>query len=102
MVAERKPDRFDRVARALADPTRRRLMERLSERPGQTSGELATGVRALSRWAVLKHLGVLRDARLVETLPQGRQRRHDLNGAGLDELADWLGSLRTPGSQEDR
>jgi DNA-binding transcriptional ArsR family regulator len=98
MVIDRKPDRFDRVARALADPTRRRLMERLSEQPGQTSGELAAGVRLLTRWAVLKHLGVLRDARLVETLPQGRQRRHYLNRAGLDELAEWLRSLgRSPG-----
>jgi DNA-binding transcriptional ArsR family regulator len=96
MVADRKPDRFDRVARALADPTRRRLMERLSERPGQTSGELAAGVRLLTRWAVLKHLGVLRDARLVETLPQGRQRRHYLNRGGLDELAEWLRSLGRP------
>jgi DNA-binding transcriptional ArsR family regulator len=95
-------DRFDRVARALADPTRRRLLERLAERPGQTSGELAAGVRQLTRWAVLKHLAALRDAGLVETLPQGRRRRHYLNRAALDEIGDWLAALRRTGARESR
>lgn len=92
-MARAGTDRIDRVVRALADPTRRRLLERLAQRPGQTSGELAAGVRQLTRWAVLKHLGALRDAGLVETLPQGRRRRHYLNAAALADLSEWLEEL---------
>jgi DNA-binding transcriptional ArsR family regulator len=43
---------------------------------------------------VLKHLAVLRDARLIETLPQGRRRRHYVNVSELDAVAEWLSSLR--------
>jgi DNA-binding transcriptional ArsR family regulator len=95
MGADGQADRFNRVARALADPTRRRLLECLAERPGLTTGELGAGVRHLTRWAVLKHLTVLRDARLIETLPESRQRRHYLNVAALDDLSTWLQSLRS-------
>jgi DNA-binding transcriptional ArsR family regulator len=97
MAREGRPDRFDRVARALGDPTRRRLLERLADHPGQTTGELGAGVRNVSRWAVLKHLSVLREARLIETLPQGRRRRHYVNVSELDSLAEWLAFLRSRG-----
>jgi DNA-binding transcriptional ArsR family regulator len=93
-MARERADRIDRVARALGDPTRRRLLERLADQPGLTTGELEAGVRHLTRWGVLKHLAVLRDARLVETLPQGRRRRHYLNVSELDVIAEWLRSLR--------
>ena len=83
-------DRLDAIAHGLADPTRRRLLERLAETPGLTTGELAAS-RSVSRWAVLKHLAALRRAGLIETLPEGRRRRHYLNRAAIHPLTSWLG-----------
>jgi len=83
----------DRVYRALADPTRRRLLQRLAERPGLSTGQLVSGVPGLSRWAVMKHLGVLRECDLVQTLPQGRRRRHYADLRALDRCRDWLAQL---------
>lgn len=81
---------LDRVFGALADPTRRRIVVSLRETPGLTTGELADGVSSLSRWAVMKHLAVLRAAGLVQSLPDGRRRRHYVDGARLDEARLWL------------
>ena len=82
--------RLDRLAHALADRTRRRLLERLAEAPGLTSGELVSRSRHLTRWTVLKHLAVLRDVMLVQTFPEGRRRRHYLNRAAVEPLSEWL------------
>lgn len=85
--------KLDRACRALGDPTRRRLLERLGTTPGLTTGALAATEPSLSRWAILKHLDVLREAGLVQTLPEGRRRRHYRELAALRPLADWLEQL---------
>jgi len=90
MDTARKPDR---VCRALGDPTRRRLLERLGTTPGATTGTLAATEPSLSRWAILKHLDVLRKAGLVHTLPEGRRRRHYRELAALRPLTAWLEEL---------
>jgi DNA-binding transcriptional ArsR family regulator len=81
---------LDRVLRALADPTRRRLWLELARAPGATTGELAAAEARLTRWAVMKHLAVLRDAALVETLPDGRRRRHYPDARPLGAVRAWL------------
>ena len=65
--------RLDAVARAIADPTRRRIFEELGRRPGLTTAELDALVPEMTRWAVMKHLAVLRDAGLLQTLADGRR-----------------------------
>ena len=77
---------------ALADPTRRRIVELLAERHPLTTTELA-GRFPVSRWTVMKHLAVLRDARLVQTLPQGRRRLHFVDRRPLDLVDGWLSRL---------
>ena len=81
---------LDRRFRALADDTRRRIWALLGERPGSTTAELTGAFPHLSRWAVMKHLGVLREADLVQTLPRGRQRCHYRVERGLDDVRAWL------------
>ncbi|MFB9237079.1 ArsR/SmtB family transcription factor [Plantactinospora siamensis] len=81
----------DAVFRALADPTRRRLLDSLHERNGQTLSELCAQV-GTTRQAVSKHLAVLETARLVITLRRGREKRHYLNPAPILDLAGrWIG-----------
>lgn len=83
----------DLVFRALADPGRRALLDRLFERNGQTLGEL-TGGMAMSRQAVTKHLGVLEEAGLVTTQRRGREKLHYLNPVPIAEIADrWIGKF---------
>jgi predicted transcriptional regulator len=83
----------DRIYRALADATRRRLLQRLAEQPGLSTWQLVAGVPGLSRWAVMKHLRVLRECELVQTLPQGRRRRHYADLRALERCRDWLAQL---------
>ena len=79
------------VLGALADPTRRALFESDPAKPGLTTSELAERTRALmSRWGVIKHLAVLRDAGLIQTMATGRLRRHYAETAALDPLREWL------------
>lgn len=81
---------MDAVFRALADPSRRLLLDRLRERGGQTLSELGSGL-AMTRQAVTKHLAVLVDADLVVTRRHGREKWHHLNAAPLTEIADrWI------------
>jgi len=68
----------DRVFKALADPTRRLLLDRLFERDGRTLTELESGLD-MTRFGVMKHLGVLEDAGLVITRRAGREKLHFLN-----------------------
>ncbi|HEY2225275.1 metalloregulator ArsR/SmtB family transcription factor [Actinomycetospora sp.] len=80
----------DAVFRALADPTRRHLMDALYEHDGRTLSELADGL-AMSRQAVTKHLAVLGSAGLVTAVRRGRERRHHLNPAPLADVGDrWI------------
>jgi predicted transcriptional regulator len=81
---------LDRLCRCLADETRRRIYEDLGREPGLTTAQLAARHPRMSRWAVMKHLAVLRDADLVQTLPEGRRRRHYRDERGLQPLRDWL------------
>lgn len=83
----------DNVFRALADATRRDLLDRLHARNGQTLGELCGGL-AMSRQAVAKHLGILEEANLVVTLRRGREKLHYLNPVPIGEIAErWIGKF---------
>jgi DNA-binding transcriptional ArsR family regulator len=80
----------DRVFKALADPTRRHLLDRLFERDGRTLGELE-GELEMTRFGVMKHLRVLEDAGLVVTRRAGREKHHFLNPVPIRELHDrWI------------
>jgi DNA-binding transcriptional ArsR family regulator len=68
----------DRVFKALADPTRRFLLDRLFERDGRTLTELESE-HEMSRFGVMKHLRILEDAGLVVTRKKGREKLHFLN-----------------------
>ena len=81
---------MDRVFRALADGSRRELLDRLYERNGQTLSELCAGL-AMSRQAVTKHLLLLEEANLVVTLWRGREKLHYLNPVPIHEIAErWI------------
>ena len=67
------------VFRALADSNRRVLLDRLFERDGQTLGELCEALPAMTRFGVMKHLGVLEEASLISTRRIGREKRHYLD-----------------------
>lgn len=83
---------LDAVFRALADPSRRRLLDRLNERNGQSLSELCTGL-AMTRQAVTKHLAVLEAARLVATARRGREKVHYLNAEPINEISErWIRS----------
>lgn len=86
------PD-LDRLFFALADPTRRALLERLSQGEA-TVGELARPF-AMSQPAVSRHLAVLQAAGLVEQTRRGTSRPCRLRGDGLRLAADWLDAYRT-------
>jgi DNA-binding transcriptional ArsR family regulator len=87
------PDQLGARIQAIADPSRRRILERLLARPGQTTAELCQHVPAVTRWAVMKHLRVLGRAGLVLTLPEGRRRRHYADRAALEPVEAWLRQL---------
>src|SRR5215207_926316 len=82
---------------AIADPTRRRIVELLAERD-RTAGELVDEFD-LSAPAISQHLNVLREAGLVRTRAEGQTHIQSLNPAGLDELGSWLERTRTFWSQ---
>jgi DNA-binding transcriptional ArsR family regulator len=77
---------------ALADPTRRRIVELLADRD-RNAGEIASHFR-VSRPAVSRHLRVLREHGLVQTRHEGQQRIYTLDPAPLDELEEWLARHR--------
>ncbi len=82
---------LDKVFKALADPGRRLLLDKLHAENGQTLGELA-GHLDVTRQAVTKHLNVLEDANLVAVLWRGREKLHFLNPVPIHEIADrWIG-----------
>lgn len=82
---------------AIADPTRRRIVELLAERD-RTAGELVQEFD-VSAPAISQHLNVLREAGLVTTRAQGQSRIQTLNPAGFDELEAWLNRTRRFWSQ---
>jgi DNA-binding transcriptional ArsR family regulator len=86
----------DAVFRALADRSRRQLLDRLHKRNGQTLGELCQGLE-MSRQAVTKHLGILEEANLVSWKRQGREKLHYINPVPINEIAErWIGKFERP------
>jgi DNA-binding transcriptional ArsR family regulator len=81
--------RVDDVFDALADPTRRFVLELLAGRESASQSELAAQL-PVTRQAVAKHLSTLRAAGLVRSERRGREMRYALEGAPLDEAAAWL------------
>ncbi len=80
----------DRVFKALADPTRRLLLDQLFERDGRTLTELESGLE-MTRFGVMKHLRVLEDAGLVVTRRSGREKLHFLNPVPIRLILDrWI------------
>jgi DNA-binding transcriptional ArsR family regulator len=78
------------VFKALADGSRRKLLDRLRQRNGQTLGELCTHLE-MTRQAVTKHLAVLQAANLVAVVWHGREKLHYLNPVPLHELYErWI------------
>jgi DNA-binding transcriptional ArsR family regulator len=84
---------LDEVFRALADRSRRELLDRLHAENGQTLGDLCARL-AMTRQAVSKHLAILEDANLVATVKRGREKLHYLNPVPIHEIADrWIGKF---------
>ena len=83
----------DAVFKALADASRRRLLDRLHERNGQTLGELCQGLE-MTRQAVTKHLAVLEGANLVAAQRRGREKLHFINPVPINGIAErWIGKF---------
>jgi len=86
----------DAVFRALADASRRQLLDRLYSRNGQTLGALCQGL-AMTRQAVAKHLAILEEANLVSVRREGREKLHFLNPVPINAIAErWIGKFERP------
>jgi len=84
---------MDEIFRALADPSRRALLDRLRVQNGQTLGELCARLD-MTRQAVSKHLAILEEANLVATVWRGREKLHYLNPVPIYEIAErWIGKF---------
>ncbi|MTJ03496.1 MAG: helix-turn-helix transcriptional regulator [Sediminimonas qiaohouensis] len=80
----------DKVFKALADPTRRKLLDRLCDRNGQTLGQLCDSMD-MTRQSVTQHLGLLEQANLISTVRRGREKRHFINPVPLHEVYErWI------------
>ena len=83
----------DLLFKALADASRRELLDRLRAENGQTLGELGARL-GMTRQAVSKHLAILEDANLVATVRRGREKLHYLNPVPIHEIAErWIGKF---------
>src|SRR3954452_23923682 len=81
---------MDEVFRALADPSRRRLLDMLNARNGQTLRELCSELD-MARQSVSKHLAILESAALVTTVRRGREKLHYLNAAPINDIGErWI------------
>ena len=84
---------MDAVFKALADASRRELLDRLRADSGQTLGQLCERL-AMTRQAVSKHLVILEEANLVATVKRGREKLHYLNPVPIHEIGDrWIGKF---------
>jgi DNA-binding transcriptional ArsR family regulator len=89
-------DDGDLVFRALADKSRRELLDRLYERAGQSLSELCEGLE-MTRPAVAKHLRILEQASLVSFERKGREKLHYLNPVPINGIAErWIGKFERP------
>ncbi len=96
-MTEQGVDEMDAVFRALADPTRRLLLDALFARDGQSAGELCARVPRMTRFGVMKHVGVLEEAGLVTSRRLGRTRLHYLNPVPIGLVADrWVSKYAAP------
>jgi DNA-binding transcriptional ArsR family regulator len=86
----------DAVFRALADASRRELLDRLHAESGQTLGELCRGLQ-MTRQAVTKHLAILEEANLISSKRQGREKLHFINPVPIHEIAErWIRKFEQP------
>ena len=84
---------MDKVFKALADASRRELLDRLRTENGQTLGQLCANLD-MTRQAVTKHLALLEEANLVVVLWRGREKLHYLNPVPIHEIAErWIGKF---------
>ena len=83
----------EQVFKALADPHRRRLLDALARTDGQTLTELCAYL-PMTRFGVMKHLDLLEQAGLITTRKVGREKRHFLNPAPLQEVDAWMAQYR--------
>jgi DNA-binding transcriptional ArsR family regulator len=89
-------DDSDLVFKAMADPTRRSLLDELRRRNGQTLGELCEPL-AMARQSATQHLGVLEAANLVTTVRRGREKLHYLNPVPLWDIQErWIEKFESP------
>src|SRR5258705_13008434 len=87
---------MDEVFKALADPTRRKLLDKLFEEDGQTLRALE-GQLPMTRFGVMKHLKLLEEAGLVVTRRQGREKLHFLNAVPIRLIHDrWVNKFAEP------
>ncbi len=81
---------IDKVFKALADPSRRELIDRLHAKNGQTLSELCKGLD-MARQSVTQHLGLLEDANLISVQRQGREKLHYFNPVPIHEIYErWI------------
>ncbi|MFZ0955689.1 MAG: helix-turn-helix domain-containing protein [Candidatus Sulfotelmatobacter sp.] len=96
----RPADELDPVWKALSDPTRRAILDFLRERP-RTTTEIVDTFPHLTRFGVMKHLEVLRQAHLVQTREAGRQRVNSLNVVPIRQIYErWVGPFQELWSNE--
>lgn len=93
-----KTDAKDAVFKALADASRRELLDRLHAENGQTLGQLCARLAksgpSMTRQAVSKHLAILEEANLVATVKRGREKLHYLNPVPIHEIGErWIGKF---------
>ena len=99
-TAARPADELDPVWKALSDPTRRAILDFLRERP-RTTTEIVDAFPHLTRFGVMKHLEVLRQAHLVQTREAGRQRVNSLNVVPIRQIYErWVGPFQELWSNE--
>jgi DNA-binding transcriptional ArsR family regulator len=90
-AANVKADDLDPVWKALSDPTRRAILDLLRQGP-RTTTEIVDAFPHLTRFGVMKHIDVLREADLIETREEGRQRVNSLNVAPIRQIYErWVG-----------
>ena len=86
----------DAVFKALADGSRRLLLDRLFRNNGQSLGDLCEGL-AMSRQAVTKHLRILEEANLVAVQWSGREKLHFINPVPINQISErWIGKFELP------
>jgi len=91
---KRMPDKLDIVWKALSDPTRRAILDQLRD-GARTTTEIVDSFPHLTRFGVMKHLDVLREAQLVQTTESGRQRMNSLNTVPIQQIYErWVTPFR--------